>query len=387
MLAFKLLENFQFSDLWTLEKFKESVEDVPANKSNLPLDKLQVESMSVFNYIEHDYTEDFSTPAFFPVFLDNSCQRQQLDLLTEYIFKNVELFASKKLIPVIIDILEGHAWLPQYIESMASSVKDICPVYFVDGNKLNESLTTVNYYYHYSWLYFTAFNLKDLTDYYKYDNTIVNLDEDHKIFICLNRRARVHRLTLITTLVEQGLRQHGYISWAGMPGEPDWQQQYPIVAKEAFDTLDVFDIATDNPTEKFPTAFAKKSFIFVNTETYYDTQSMFLSEKAFKPMAMAMPFILLGSPGVLTYLKSLGFKTFDKWVDESYDNDIPLQARCDIIANEIQRFSLMTPQERIQLRHEMHETTQHNIKTLRDLSKSNNIFSILQNIEDVALKS
>lgn len=387
MLAFKLIEDFQFNDIWSLTKFKELSCCIDEIKSKLLLGKLQVDAFSVFYYIQHDYTRDFLKPALFPVFLLNAAQPEQLKKFSEYVIDNRELFASKKLIPVILDVCEGSFWLPEHIEAMANSVKDICTVYFIDGNKRNESLTSINHYYYYFWLYFSVFNTMDIVNYYKFDNTVVNLDEDHKIFICLNRLARYHRVTLVSTLVDRNLRQHGYLSWAGVRAEFDWKEEYPTLLNEVFDVLDVDDVAADNPTHKLPTEFSKKSFIFLNTETNYDNTSMFLSEKVFKPMLLGMPFILLGNTGVLGFLKSLGFKTFDKWIDESYDTDIPLQERCDIIANEIQRFSLMTPQERIQIRHEMHETTQHNIKTLRDLAKSNNIFSILQNIEDVALKS
>ena len=34
------------------------------------------------------------------------------------------------------------------------------------------------------------------------------------------------------------------------------------------------------------------------------------------------PFIVVASPKYLDYLKKLGFKTFNKWWDESYDNII-----------------------------------------------------------------
>ena len=33
------------------------------------------------------------------------------------------------------------------------------------------------------------------------------------------------------------------------------------------------------------------------------------------------PFVIAGAPNCLKYLKELGFKTFDRWWDESYDQE------------------------------------------------------------------
>jgi hypothetical protein len=44
-----------------------------------------------------------------------------------------------------------------------------------------------------------------------------------------------------------------------------------------------------------------------------------LTEKTFKPIAMGMPFVIVGTQGSLKYLRSYGFKTFGDIWDESYD--------------------------------------------------------------------
>lgn len=46
---------------------------------------------------------------------------------------------------------------------------------------------------------------------------------------------------------------------------------------------------------------------------------LFISEKTFKPIAHGHPFMIFGPPGILHYLKALGFATFDHVIDESYD--------------------------------------------------------------------
>lgn len=44
-----------------------------------------------------------------------------------------------------------------------------------------------------------------------------------------------------------------------------------------------------------------------------------LSEKTWKPIIHQHPFMILGTPGLLQYLKSQGFETFENMFDESYD--------------------------------------------------------------------
>ena len=59
--------------------------------------------------------------------------------------------------------------------------------------------------------------------------------------------------------------------------------------------------------------------IHLVAETLFDTSKTHLTEKVFKPIVMYQPFIILGGPGSLKYLKDYGFKTFDSCWDESYD--------------------------------------------------------------------
>lgn len=383
MLKLKLIEDFQYNDFWTRGSFKQT-----RNQNQYNLNSFHVikdDKFNIFFYLEHDYSKDFSESTFFPIFMRNGNQPEQLSLVSAYIKKNSKLFKDKKLIPIIMDPLEGHEWLPVLVEKLSDEVKDICIIYYVDGNKRNESLTKVKFYYSYMWLYSIACKQDYIKNTLDYDNTKVNLSTNHKIFICLNRLAREHRLRLISSFIKNDVRKYGYISWTGHPGLTGWQEYFPEIVRETFDVLDVVEIYRENPTNKFPTEFCKDSFIFVNTETTFDNRSMFLSEKVFKPIILGMPFILLGNPGVLLFLKQLGFKTFEKWIDESYDNDTALEERCEIITKEIKRFAEMNPSQRIQLRNEMHETTQHNITVLDKLSQTSDMYNILLDIKDSAL--
>ena len=57
-------------------------------------------------------------------------------------------------------------------------------------------------------------------------------------------------------------------------------------------------------------------------ETHFDADGSggaFLTEKTFKPIKNAQPFVLVAPPGSLQCLRDLGYKTFDAVLDNSYD--------------------------------------------------------------------
>lgn len=61
-------------------------------------------------------------------------------------------------------------------------------------------------------------------------------------------------------------------------------------------------------------------FCHVVTETLFIGKTLHLTEKSLRAFANKRPMLMLGPPGTLDLLRSYGFKTFDRWWDESYDN-------------------------------------------------------------------
>lgn len=67
--------------------------------------------------------------------------------------------------------------------------------------------------------------------------------------------------------------------------------------------------------------FYNKFFLDVVAETVFDYPHVFISEKILKPLLFKTPFIVFGAEGTLRYLHRHGFKTFNEFWDESYDNE------------------------------------------------------------------
>lgn len=68
-----------------------------------------------------------------------------------------------------------------------------------------------------------------------------------------------------------------------------------------------------------------------------------VSEKTLNAIENFRPFIMVGAPGTLSMLKEMGFKTFDNWWDESYDditNNTDRMAKICKVIDYVNSFSL-----------------------------------------------
>ena len=84
--------------------------------------------------------------------------------------------------------------------------------------------------------------------------------------------------------------------------------------------------------------FYKETFLSVVTEVLFDHDSIFLSEKILKPIWNLHPFIVASVPFTLKKLKELGFKTFEPFIDESYDKEKNHVERMNKITTELDKF-------------------------------------------------
>jgi hypothetical protein len=75
-----------------------------------------------------------------------------------------------------------------------------------------------------------------------------------------------------------------------------------------------------------------ESLLYLVTETVATGRRHHLTEKTFKPIALGMPFVIVGTQGSLKYLRSYGFRTFGDLWDESYDDEPDDHKRIEKIA-------------------------------------------------------
>jgi hypothetical protein len=74
-------------------------------------------------------------------------------------------------------------------------------------------------------------------------------------------------------------------------------------------------------------------------------------------------------PGALETLRSLGFKTFDGWIDESYDKEPDQVKRMHMIVEEIRKICDMTPEQVHNWYWSMEEILYHNRERALNIHK------------------
>ena len=164
-------------------------------------------------------------------------------------------------------------------------------------------------------------------------------------FLFLNGRSRPHRRALINAFEQRGLLAQAL--WTNLDthagpvhllppeyeveqfhaGQKD-QYQHAFVKHELFDNTwgDVYIRAEP---------YIDTYFSLVS-ETVCDYPYSLRSEKIYKPIAMAHPFVAVANRGFYRDLRRAGFQTFTHLIDESFDTIDNNQDRLDRIAQVVQ---------------------------------------------------
>ena len=157
-----------------------------------------------------------------------------------------------------------------------------------------------------------------------------------KTFLAPNRIVageRQHRLEMLYHIFKDNMT-HNHISCPAVcPAENISIQDAvkPLVTKYpdiesvfAGQTLPInFEGETDHPMHSCWLSLfdqCAESLLYLVTETVATGQRHHLTEKTFKPVALGIPFVIVGTKGSLEYLRSYGFRTFEGIWDESYDH-------------------------------------------------------------------
>ena len=196
-----------------------------------------------------------------------------------------------------------------------------------------------------------------------------------KTFLAPNRIVageRQHRLEMLYHIFKNSMT-HNHISCPAVcPAEnigildavKPLTTKYPdIESVFAAQTLPInFEGETDHPMHSCWLSLfdqCAESLLYLVTETVATGRRHHLTEKTFKPIAMGMPFVIVGTRGSLEYLRSYGFRTFEGIWDESYDNaedDVRIQR----IASLLRSLDELSPEGKQELFDQCQEVVEHN---------------------------
>jgi hypothetical protein len=207
----------------------------------------------------------------------------------------------------------------------------------------------------------------------KYLNFIDNFKLE-KHFLCFNNLSKVHRLWMFYELTNNlKLKDKSIVSLCKNTTNKSF---YDIVSStnnkelmEYYKTHDStvgysYDTTNWKKDVEVGDSINKeahlKSFVNIVTETLTMQDVVFITEKTYKPIYTCQPFIIAGNALSLKKLKEYGFKTFDKWWDESYDNEINFEKRMSKITKLLEEIASWDLDKCSKIRSEMREILIHN---------------------------
>jgi hypothetical protein len=108
-------------------------------------------------------------------------------------------------------------------------------------------------------------------------------------------------------------------------------------------------------------------FVDIVCETRVVGDIFFVTEKTWRCIIAQRPFIIVGPPHFLSNLKRLGFKTFNDFWNEGYD-DYPPSHRIGEIEVLLNKLANKSMDELHQMLHNMQPILEHNYKTFKNLN-------------------
>ena len=132
-----------------------------------------------------------------------------------------------------------------------------------------------------------------------------------------------------------------------------------------------------------------KSFCNIICESKFLTSNNLiqLTEKTDKSLFTLQPFVIMGSAHSIKKLKELGFKTFDKWWDESYDNELDDNQRKIKLFETIQYIHSNYNKNYLQIYEEMYDILVHNFNlSIAMWNDKNNYFYPTKNSDLIEVK-
>ena len=131
-----------------------------------------------------------------------------------------------------------------------------------------------------------------------------------------------------------------------------------------------------------PGPYYQETFCSIVYEAFWNEGVVFPTEKLNKCLLTGHPFIIVSTPRYLANIKKLGIQTFDKWWDESYDDEVDNQKRMQKLQELVLEISSWSIEKCRKVQSEMMQVLINNQKVMYNLSiwNAHDSFNLL-NIE------
>jgi hypothetical protein len=206
----------------------------------------------------------------------------------------------------------------------------------------------------------------------------VSLEKATYDYNSLNRVYRSHRGAHCFYLANNNLLKNGIVSCNNIIDNDVIASKWCDVSEHDFNTVmkSHYPLFVDGNWADTNAANQYTSFIYENslmsfiTETKFDEDVVFLTEKIFKPLALGHPLILLSSPGTLRFLEELGFRINWCGIDPSYNDIVDHKERFIETHNILKKWVDTPTDQKLKLILDSMDVIQHNF----ELIQNNNLY-------------
>lgn len=211
-----------------------------------------------------------------------------------------------------------------------------------------------------------------------------------KTYNCLQKRLRPHRIWVYKYLYDNGLLDQGLVSMNRFEGLSTEFEGQLILNEEVARLNEPLPLILygHNNNEHGDRYYIDRIVPQVHYDSWVSVISeasigdseltLFLSEKAFKPIACSHPFIFMGNRHSLAKIREMGYKTFSGFIDESYD-ELPTWQRMAAVIDAVKKISAID--NKVAWYEEMRPILEHNKRVLMNrVSWENSAYTKLNDI-------
>lgn len=206
-----------------------------------------------------------------------------------------------------------------------------------------------------------------------------------KLFLSWNRRFRDHRIAIALGLDKLGLVDRSYMSMGKTDPEnvnitihgtynPYYLSDFQVTSDDIEKFINKLPLVLDGETNTVKMCqdfddvnrpYYQNSLVSIVTETNFNANEVTLTEKSFKPSKEKHPFIIVGAPGSLQAFRDMGFRTFNEFWDENYDNIPDPRQRMTAILNVLKYIGSWNDEQIKEFRRKVIHVLNHNYDTLK----------------------
>ena len=247
-------------------------------------------------------------------------------------------------------------------------------VWLISGNSSADRYHNTVYWPELEFMYWRTVN----RDY----GAIYHLDFRSRAYIALCRIDKLWRKVFMSDLWSHGLHKKGYFSYNQylLGSDDDYygcslSNDYLAACQPRVDKfisagpflVDDLDSNAHNTYDQNMTGLYAESYFNIVLETMIDVDNsggQFITEKTFKPIFNNQFFVVVSSVDHLRHLRELGYQTFGRCIDESYDS----------VTNNQDRFEAVLDLTKSLIRSDLEDLHQLNIELAPEIQHNAQVF-------------